>query len=96
MGDLITTCFSPFGRNLTVGRAVGAGQKLADVLAGMRNVAEGVETTRSASGLADRLGVELPITREVHRILFEDKPPLAGVSDLRQRELKPERDERTK
>lgn len=93
MGDLITTCFSPFGRNLAVGRALGAGEQLEDVLERMAPVvAEGVPTTRSVRQLAGRLDVEMPITEEVHRILFDGKSPLDGVSDLMQRELKPEQD----
>lgn len=92
MGDLITTCYSPFGRNLAVGRAVGKGEKLADILARMEQVAEGVPTTRSAHSLARRLGVEMPITEQVYLILFENKSPRRGVVDLMQRELKPEED----
>ena len=92
MGDLITTCFSPFGRNLAVGQAIGRGEKLKDILARMEQVAEGVATTCSARALARRHHVEMPITEEVYRVLFEDKPPKQAVSDLMQRGLKPEED----
>jgi glycerol-3-phosphate dehydrogenase (NAD(P)+) len=92
MGDLITTCFSPFGRNLAVGQAIGRGEKLADILARMEQVAEGVATTRSARALASLHHIEMPITEEVHRMLFEDKPPKQAVSDLMQRDLRPEED----
>jgi glycerol-3-phosphate dehydrogenase (NAD(P)+) len=92
MGDLITTCFSPFGRNLAVGRAIGKGKKLADILKDMEQVAEGVPTTRSAKALRDKYQVEMPITEEVFRVLFEDKSPTRGLNDLMQRDLKPEED----
>jgi glycerol-3-phosphate dehydrogenase (NAD(P)+) len=92
MGDLITTCFSPFGRNLAVGQAIGRGEKLNDILARMEQVAEGVATTLSARALAMRHHVEMPITEEVHRVLFEDKPPRQAVSDLMRRGLKAEED----
>ena len=92
MGDLITTCFSPFGRNLSVGRAVGQGKKLAEVLARMEQVAEGVATTRSVRALAREHNVEMPITEQVYQVLFEDKSPRRAVSDLMQRDLKAEED----
>lgn len=92
MGDLITTCFSPFGRNLAVGQAVGKGEKLTGILARMEQVAEGVATTRSARALARKHEVEMPITEEVYRVLFEEKPPRQAVSDLMQRGLRPEED----
>ena len=92
MGDLITTCYSPFGRNLAVGRAIGKGEKLSAILARMEQVAEGVATTRGAAKLSAKLGVEMPITDQVYRILFEDKPARQGVADLMQRNLKPEQD----
>ena len=93
LGDLITTCVSPYGRNRAVGEAIGKGKTLAQVLEDMGQVvAEGVWTTRSACALADKCGVEMPITREVYRLLFEDKPPLDAVSDLMLREAKPERE----
>ena len=92
MGDLITTCYSPFGRNLAVGRRVGKGEKLRDILAHMEMVAEGVATTVSARALARRHNVVMPITEEVYRVLFEDKPPKLAVSDLMTRGLRPEED----
>ena len=91
-GDLITTCFSPFGRNLAVGQAIGRGQKLNDIIARMEPVAEGVATTRSARALAKRHHVEMPITEEVYQVLFNDKSPRQAVSDLMQRGLRPEED----
>jgi glycerol-3-phosphate dehydrogenase (NAD(P)+) len=93
LGDLITTCISPHGRNLRVGRRIGAGETLTEVLASMRMVAEGVRTSRSARALAAREGVEMPITEEVYRVLFEDKPPREALHDLMTREPKAELDQ---
>jgi glycerol-3-phosphate dehydrogenase (NAD(P)+) len=90
LGDLITTCVSPEGRNRTVGERIGKGQKLEDILGGMDSVAEGVPTTRSVMALARRFRVEMPITEAVHNVLFEDKDVLRALSDLMTREPKPE------
>ena len=91
LGDLITTCVSPYGRNLKVGRAIGNGRRLKDVLDEMGQVVpEGVWTTKSALALAERHGVEMPITREVYRVLFEGKSPRDAVRELMIREPKPE------
>lgn len=86
VGDLITTCFSEFGRNLRVGRELGQGKKLKEILAGMAMVAEGVETSRSAYQLAEKYGVTAAIIRELYRILFEDKDPKKALEDLMSRE----------
>jgi glycerol-3-phosphate dehydrogenase (NAD(P)+) len=73
-----------------VGYQIGQGKRLAEILASTSMVAEGVETTRSVHALAARVGVELPITAEVHAVLFEEKPPREAVEALMQRELKGE------
>lgn len=91
LGDLITTCVSPEGRNRTVGERIGKGQKLEDILATMDSVAEGVPTTRSVMELARRHRVEMPITEAVHAVLFEGKDVLNAISELMTREPKPER-----
>ncbi len=85
VGDVVTTCYSPYGRNRAVGERIGRGESLDQVLGGMVNVAEGVPTTRSVYRLAQELGVEMPITAEVHQILFEGKPPRLAVTDLMDR-----------
>lgn len=90
LGDLITTCVSPEGRNRHVGEEIGRGRKLADVLGEMASVAEGVPTTESVVTLADRYGVEMPITRAVHAVLFEGKDPISALSDLMTRDPKSE------
>jgi glycerol-3-phosphate dehydrogenase (NAD(P)+) len=90
LGDLITTCVSPEGRNRTVGEQIGKGRGLREILAGMDSVAEGVPTTRAVRELAHRHRVEMPITDAVYRVLFESKDVLAALSDLMTREPKPE------
>ena len=90
LGDLITTCVSPEGRNRTVGERIGKGQRLDDILGGMDSVAEGVPTTRSVRQLAQRYGVEMPITEAVHSVLFDGKDAIAALTDLMSRDPKPE------
>lgn len=90
LGDLITTCISPEGRNRAVGEQLGRGRKLPDILAGMNSVAEGVPTTKAVRTLAARHGVEMPIAEEVYAILFENKDIHSALSDLMTREPKPE------
>jgi glycerol-3-phosphate dehydrogenase (NAD(P)+) len=91
LGDLITTCVSPEGRNRTVGEQIGKGRRLSDVLSGMDSVAEGVPTTQAVMKLARQLGVEMPITAAVHAVLFEGKDVIHALTDLMTREPKPER-----
>jgi glycerol-3-phosphate dehydrogenase (NAD(P)+) len=90
LGDLITTCISPEGRNRHVGEQVGKGRKVQDVIGEMRSVAEGVATTRSVMELARRHRVEMPITEAVHAVLFEGKDVLGALTDLMLREPKAE------
>jgi glycerol-3-phosphate dehydrogenase (NAD(P)+) len=90
LGDLITTCVSPEGRNRTVGEQIGKGRRLADVLAKMDSVAEGVTTTKSVRMLAARYKVEMPITESVYAVLFEDKDVIAALTELMTRDPKPE------
>ncbi len=90
IGDLITTCISRHGRNRHVGERLGRGEKLGSILSRMKMVAEGVYTTKSVYELAARRGIEMPITTEIYRVLYEDKEPLAAVSDLMLRERKGE------
>jgi glycerol-3-phosphate dehydrogenase (NAD(P)+) len=90
IGDLITTCISQHSRNRFVGQEIGKGRTLKDVLAGMVMVAEGVRTTRSAVGLAEKHEVEMPIASEVYKILFEAKPAEQAMKDLMLRSPKPE------
>lgn len=91
LGDLITTCVSPEGRNRTVGEQIGKGRKLKDILAKMDSVAEGVPTTQSVRELAKRFKVEMPITESVYQVLFEDLDVLQALSQLMSREMKAEK-----
>jgi len=90
MGDLITTCISPHGRNRQVGMRLGKGEKPAEILASMTMVAEGVYTARSVHERAQQMGVPMPITAEVYRMLYEDKDPRQAVQDLMLRAPKEE------
>jgi glycerol-3-phosphate dehydrogenase (NAD(P)+) len=90
IGDLVATCTSKHSRNRNVGERIGRGEKLEQILSSMSMVAEGVETTRSGFELAKRSRVEMPITTEVHRVLFEGKPPAEAVANLMGRSLKAE------
>ncbi len=90
MGDLIVTCMSRHSRNRFVGEQIGSGKTLKQVLKTMKMVAEGVETSRSASMLAKKNKVETPITTEVYNILFEEKDPVKATTDLMTRDMKME------
>jgi glycerol-3-phosphate dehydrogenase (NAD(P)+) len=90
MGDLVLTCTGELSRNRTVGFELGKGRTLADVLAGLGHVAEGVKTAKSAYDLSVKLSVDMPIMREVYQVLYEDKPLQKAVADLMARELGPE------
>ncbi|MBI4388490.1 MAG: NAD(P)-dependent glycerol-3-phosphate dehydrogenase, partial [Candidatus Omnitrophica bacterium] len=90
LGDLVTTCISEYGRNRRVGELLGMGKSLNEILSGMDQVAEGVETARSAFELAKKYRVEVPIIAEVYKILFEGKKPLEAVESLMLREAKEE------
>ena len=92
LGDLVLTCTGDLSRNRTFGMRVGRGEKAADILAGMKMVAEGVETARAAADLSRRLEVPMPITEQVCRILHEGKDAMAAVSELFARAPRPERD----
>lgn len=88
MGDLIVTCESKLSRNRYVGEEVGKGRKLKDILEEMKMVAEGVATTKSTHELAQKLKVELPITEQVHKVLFAGKNPHKATEILMTRDLK--------
>ncbi len=90
MGDLVLTCTGDLSRNRTVGFKLGQGQRLADILAEMRMVAEGVKSAESVYLLSRRLGVEMPIVEKTYQILHEDKPAKQAVMELMARDLKAE------
>jgi glycerol-3-phosphate dehydrogenase (NAD(P)+) len=90
LGDLVLTCTGEQSRNRTVGVEMGRGRKLPDVLSRLGHVAEGVRTAKSAYDLGRKFNVEMPITAEVYRVLYEGKSPKQAVADLMARALRPE------
>jgi glycerol-3-phosphate dehydrogenase (NAD(P)+) len=92
MGDLVLTCTGSLSRNRTVGVELGKGRKLPEILESLGQVAEGVKTTKSAYDLGKKLDIELPITNEVYKVLYEDKPAKKALVDLMTRPLKHEMD----
>ena len=90
MGDLVLTCTGSLSRNRSVGVALGKGKKLEDILRESRLVAEGVKTSKSANELAARHQIEMPITTEMYRVLYEDESPRAAIQRLMSRSLKAE------
>jgi glycerol-3-phosphate dehydrogenase (NAD(P)+) len=92
LGDLVLTCAGDLSRNRTVGLRLGRGERLADIVASMKEVAEGVRNTLSVRDLARSVGVEMPITEQMYLLLYEDKSPRQVVIDLMTRGLKREID----
>jgi glycerol-3-phosphate dehydrogenase (NAD(P)+) len=90
IGDLITTCISPHGRNRRVGERLGKGEKLADILASTPMVAEGVTTARSVRERTTKMGLDMPIMTAVYEVLYEGKAPLTAVTQLMTRRAKSE------
>jgi glycerol-3-phosphate dehydrogenase (NAD(P)+) len=90
IGDLMLTCFGSLSRNFQLGRRIALGESLAAAERSTPMVAEGVETTKAVNQLADRLAIEMPIAREVYRVLFDGKDVRVAVSELMRRSLKNE------
>jgi glycerol-3-phosphate dehydrogenase (NAD(P)+) len=90
LGDLVLTCTARMSRNYHVGFELGQGKTLSQVLSSMKMVAEGVTTTISVRLLSEREGVDMPISGEVYRVLYENKNPQDSLRDLMSRELKGE------
>lgn len=90
VGDLIVTCASRHSRNRAVGERLGRGEQLRDIMAGMKQVAEGIWNARAARDLARELGVEMPITEEVCAIVEDGKDPRQALRDLMNRDPKAE------
>jgi glycerol-3-phosphate dehydrogenase (NAD(P)+) len=90
LGDLFVTCNSKHSRNRLVGELIGKGKTLLEITSSMKMVAEGVATTISAIELGKRHNVELPITQQVYRILFENLSPKEAINELMTRESKHE------
>jgi glycerol-3-phosphate dehydrogenase (NAD(P)+) len=90
LGDLVTTCISPKGRNRSFGERIGKGQSAEQALGANESVVEGVATCKSVVALAGKYDVEMPITEAVYEVLFENKPVKKAIADLMERELKAE------
>ena len=90
LGDLVTTCISPYSRNRFVGVQIGKGRPLSRIKAHMQMIAEGVPTSKSAYVLSLKYKVDMPITKEVYLVLYKNKSPLQAVGDLMTREGKEE------
>ena len=90
MGDLIATCSSPMSRNYTVGSMLGQGKKIDDILATLGSVAEGVKTSKAVCDLAQKLGIEVPVSSAIYEAVYTDITPQEVLSKLMNRKLKKE------
>lgn len=90
LGDLVLTCTGSLSRNRFVGQELGQGRRLEEITAGMNEVAEGVKTALAVKRLADRRQVEMPITNEVHAVLYEGKLASSAANELMTRPLRDE------
>jgi len=90
MGDLVATCISKLSRNRTLGEELGRGRKLEDIIGESRMVAEGVKTSKAVVALAEREGVEVPISEHVVKVLYEGVAPADMVMSLMLRSAKAE------
>ena len=90
LGDLVLTCTGNLSRNRFVGEELGRGKTLAEISAGMNEVAEGINTARAVKKLADRASLEMPITNEVNAVLYDGKPAPDAVAELMSRPLREE------
>jgi glycerol-3-phosphate dehydrogenase (NAD(P)+) len=90
LGDLVLTCTGSLSRNRYVGEELGKGRTLEEITAEMNEVAEGINTARAVKKLADRAGLEMPITNEVNAVLYDGKPARDAVAELMSRPLREE------
>ena len=90
MGDLVLTCTGGLSRNRGVGVELGKGRKLDEIVGAMRMVAEGVSTTAAARTLAQRMNIEMPITEQMHAVLYEGRAPRDAIRELMERRLRGE------
>ncbi len=90
MGDLIATCSSPYSRNYTVGSMLGQGKKINDILSELGSVAEGVKTSKAVCDLAEKLGLEVPVSSAIYEAVYTDITPQEVLSKLMNRKLKEE------
>ena len=92
LGDLVLTCTGTLSRNRFVGQELGRGRNLDEICSGMSEVAEGIRTTAAVKRLAESLKIDMPITQEVHAVLYERKSPRDAVKELMTRPLRSEFD----
>jgi glycerol-3-phosphate dehydrogenase (NAD(P)+) len=90
LGDLVTTCISPSGRNRAFGERIGKGQTVEQARNATESVVEGVATCQSVVALAGLYNIEMPITHAIYEVLFENKPVQTAIADLMTRQLKAE------
>jgi len=90
MGDLVLTCTGDLSRNRSVGLELGRGRSLDEIIAGMNQVAEGVRTTYAACALAERHGIEMPISQTVRAVLEGELPAESVVEHIMSRQLRSE------
>ncbi|HJP93017.1 MAG TPA: NAD(P)H-dependent glycerol-3-phosphate dehydrogenase [Pyrinomonadaceae bacterium] len=90
LGDLVLTCTGSLSRNRFVGEQLGRGRKLDEIVAELNEVAEGINTARAVKQLADRAGLEMPITNEVNAVLYDGKSARDAVTELMSRPLREE------
>ena len=92
LGDLVLTCTGGLSRNRFVGQELGRGRRLEEIISSMNEIAEGVKTTQAVKRLAAELSVEMPITDEVHAVLYEGKTAQDAATELMTRPLRGEGD----
>jgi glycerol-3-phosphate dehydrogenase (NAD(P)+) len=90
LGDLVLTCTDDQSRNRRFGMALGRGQSLSDAQGGIHQVVEGLPAARAVHDVAQRLAVDMPICREIYRVMHEEKPVRAAVQALMGREVRSE------
>ena len=90
MGDLVLTCTGALSRNRTVGVLLGQGKTIEEILRDAKFVAEGIKTSKSARALAERHQIEMPITNEMYRVLYEGESARLALQRLMTRSLKAE------
>jgi glycerol-3-phosphate dehydrogenase (NAD(P)+) len=91
LGDLVLTCTGALSRNRFVGEQLGKGIPLEEISAGMNEIAEGIKTTLAVKQLAEKAGLEMPITNEVKAVLYDGKSVRDAVAELMSRPLREER-----
>jgi glycerol-3-phosphate dehydrogenase (NAD(P)+) len=90
LGDLVTTCISPYSRNRFLGEEIGKGKLLKDILKKMKMTAEGIYTVKSAYRLSLKYKIDMPITKQVYNVLYRNQDPYEAVQKLMLRERKQE------